>query len=603
MNKTNCTTEAPAFAKASAGKLRTRRLRTALLMTNISFLLAFGWIPQTNGASVVQAAEAVAAEYFCPMHPQIRRNQPGLCPICSMQLVPVEAPASGMDASGGTVRLTSRQVQQGGVKTSEVKRRDLFREVDAAGRVEFDERRMARITAWVPGRLDKLYVSYTGQVVSKGEPMAEIYSPELEVSLKALRIEAKRFLAEKDPEGSLGVSEASSYQAARARLLQFGLTEKEVDEYARSDDSTARVPRVKIRAPISGTVVEKSVEAGQFVEKGAELYRVSDLGKVWVVADVYEDELPGVRPGQEVRIRGSGLPAGGLVGTVAFVEPTLNEKTRTARVRVDVANASGLLKPGAYVSAQVHTFLKSSLSIPEAAVLHSGRRHVAFIAEGNGTFRPVEVTLGERWLSSAGEPSRAGSLGFGAAEERFHELLGGLADGARVVSSGTFLLAAESQFQGAMKKMQESDVMQDDVVGGVVAPERMAPAPVADATQPDWMGDYLQVATALSVDDLASARTHAKSLSRPESGVGEPAATRALALAGAGDLEAARKAFQDLSRAAIRRNGVAGGVHLFHCPMVAGYGYWLQKSDKVSNPYLGTAMPTCGKSALVADAR
>ncbi|MBX3472139.1 MAG: efflux RND transporter periplasmic adaptor subunit [Planctomycetes bacterium] len=284
-------------------------------------------------------ASASDVEFFCPMDPQIVRAEPASCPICGMPLsrrakgAPPELPKGVL----ARVQLTPYRVALADVGTVEVARRPLEVAIDTVGAVAIDERRLARIASRVRGRVDRLFVDFTGVEVREGEPLVWLYSQELYTT-------ARELLAARTAGGPV-------LEAARRRLLLWGLRPAQVERIlARGEPET----HVEVLSPISGTVVSKSVVAGDYVDEGTQMYTVADLSVLWMVARVYEDEAPLVHLGQPVEIRASAYPERTFEGHVSFVDPTIDPATRTVGVRVDVPNGHGLLRPGMSVRARLH---------------------------------------------------------------------------------------------------------------------------------------------------------------------------------------------------------------------------------------------------------
>ncbi len=407
------------------------------------------WNAALVWAGLGEQDEESGTIYWCPMHPQIKKKEPSTCPICNMALVPLEAGAS--DQPPTHLALTVRQVQQAGVVTEPVLRRPLQRTIDTTGRVEIDERRLAKITSWIPGksRIVDLRVNYTGIHVNQGEIMAELYSPEL-ISAQS------EYLIARNAESRLtsrrfSTSDDGLVESSRQKLVYWGLTPAQIDRLAQTGQALDRIP---ISAPIGGTVLTRKVQEGEYVSEGELLFEVADLSELWLIADVYEDELPLVQIGQPVAITVRGLPGETVEGKVAFIDPVVQSASRTVRVRIDIKNADGRLKPGMYARAQIRKELPEQLAVPAGAVLWSGQRSVVLVKRGEGTFEPREVKLGQQWLYPVSKEDQDGrGLEFGSDQRRYHEVLAGLKPGDPVVTSGAFLLNAESQFQSVLTKM------------------------------------------------------------------------------------------------------------------------------------------------------
>lgn len=339
------------------------------------------------------------------------------------------APAS---EPGGAVELSDAEQKSIGVETVEVRRRKLESALVTVGRVEEAETRLTTISARVGGRIDKLFLDFTGADVRRGGPVALIYSPEVASAAEEYRLaleSAGRLGAQARPEA---LAQANDLVAAsRRRLELWGLTPQQIQEIAKAD---APPIQITIHSPVSGTVMERKVTEGQYVREGDVLYALSDLSAVWVKADVYESDLPQVRVGQAAEIAAEGLPAK-LRGRVDFIEPALNPQTRTVAVRIQVANPELRLRPAMFVNVRLGSSAAiEALAVPRSAVLDTGTRKVVYVARGGGVFEPRQVEVG-------------------AAAEEFYPVRSGLEEGERVVTHGSFLIDSQTRLSGGMAGM------------------------------------------------------------------------------------------------------------------------------------------------------
>ena len=440
--------------------------------------------PTGKKAEESASAERAQAEWFCPMHPHVVSEKPGLCPICRMELVKREkAPAAGSapqasttpggevggrkilywydpmapgsrfdkpgkspfmdmqlvpkyadeEPTGGTkgqtgapvVSLSAEAIRATGIATVPVTRQDLKHEIRAVGTIEADETKFERVAARVPGRVERLYVNFTGQQVRRGAPLYALYSPDLVTSQREylLALEQQRRLS---ASGSTEAADSARalVRAARDRLKLWGIGEGQIRELERTGrpQMTLTFP-----SPISGTVLQKSVIEGQYVQEGTELYLLADLSSVWLVAQVYEFELGRLRAGQPAVTTTS--DGRSFEGRIAFIEPVLDQQTRTARVRIVLPNRGGELKPGMFADARLQVPIAEGLSVPRSAVIDTGTRRVVYVETAPGTFQPREVTLGV----TAGDRVA---------------VLDGLKEGEKVVGAANFFIDSQAQLSG-----------------------------------------------------------------------------------------------------------------------------------------------------------
>ena len=315
------------------------------------------------------------------------------------------------------------------IQTTEVARGPLRRTIRTVGTIDYNETALADVTTKFKGWIEKLDVDATGQLVHRGEPLFEIYSPEL-YSAEA------EYLATLNSANDSGASLLR--EAALDKLKFFDISDAQIAEL---DKNRTAKKTLEILAPADGFVIEKDVVQGQMVDAGMKLYRLADLGIVWVFAQVYEQDLPYVQLGQEATVKLSSLPDREFRGRVTYVYPNVDEKTRTARVRLEFENPGYFLKPGMFVSVQILSELEPSvLLVPDSAVLRSGEKNMVFVALPGGKFDPRTVALGPE------------------AENDMYEVVSGLQAGERVVTSGQFMLDSESQLREAIQKMAGAEV-------------------------------------------------------------------------------------------------------------------------------------------------
>ena len=322
----------------------------SVMESNGSFMERIHFI---SPASAEEAKEKKILYWTCGMHPSVKMDKPGKCPICAMDLVPVYEKGAGVEEEGAlaTIELSERARKLAQVKTDIIGFRSLTKDIYTVGLIEYDERLKSLVSAWIPGRIDKLFVDFTGTQVVKGESMVWIYSPDLvstqEEYLLALetleKVRESTFDEVKDGARSL-------LEASKRRLLWWGVTEKQIEELTR--DKKVKQHTI-IYAPVSGTVIEKRPLEGQYVMQGEMIYTVADLSNVWMKANIYEYEMAWVKIGQEVEVTTPTYPGEAFIGKVSFIEPFLDEKTRSVKIRCDIPNHHLKLKPAMYVNARI----------------------------------------------------------------------------------------------------------------------------------------------------------------------------------------------------------------------------------------------------------
>lgn len=395
--------------------------KTLLLILVIGAVAAAGGYLAGQHSHSPAAGSAKKTLYTCGMHPQVIQDHPGNCPICGMKLTPIRGQAGGTT----TISIDPVTVQNMGIRSELVTRGPLRRAVRTVATINFDETTLVDVTTKFNGWIEKLYVDATGQQVHRDDPLFEIYSPEL----YSAQIEYLQALKT----GPVG--DNSLLETARLKLKYYDINDAQIAELEKSREPTKTL---KISAPADGFVMEKTAVEGMMVQSGMKLYRVADLGIVWVYAQVYEQDLPFVKLGQEAVMNLSYLSDRKFRGRVTYIYPSLDEQTRTARVRMEFHNPGYYLKPGMFASVELTTELApDALLVPDLAVLRSGEQNTVFVALEGGKFDPRKVVLGPR-----GEGYR-------------YAVLSGLAEGERVVTSGQFMLDSESQLREAIQKMQE----------------------------------------------------------------------------------------------------------------------------------------------------
>ena len=380
--------------------------------------------PSSPGDAAAPAAEADEIAYWtCPMHPSVKSPEPGQCPICSMDLVAVRR--DGIES--GTISVSPERRQLIGVRTTPVERREVRLSTRTVGRVAYDESALSDVTVKYKGWIGELYADSVGMRVERGEPLFTLYSPELFAAQQELLAAVRS----RGAAAGGAAPDRADYlvRAARMRLKLWDVTDAQIDAIARSGKASEQVPVV---ARTSGFVVEKNVVAGAAVQPGERLLRIAALDPVWVEAELYEPQLAGVTVGQAVRVSFPHLGGAAVEGRVALVYPFLDGGTRTGRARIEIPNPGLELKPEMYAVVVFDADLGERLVVPKEAVLYAGERRFVFVDLGDGRLAPREVTLGV----TAGDAV---------------EIASGLEEGETVVTSGNFLIAAESRLKTAIE--------------------------------------------------------------------------------------------------------------------------------------------------------
>ncbi|HSM13092.1 MAG TPA: efflux RND transporter periplasmic adaptor subunit [Thermoanaerobaculia bacterium] len=413
--------------------------------------------------------------WTCGMHPEVIQDHPGQCPICGMDLVPIEAgtgpvegdrkilfyrnpmdptitspvPARdemGMDyvpvysdevgeaaSQGATVTIDPGVVQNMNVQTAEVERRDLARKIRTVGYLDYDQEKMVSVTTKYAGFVEKVYVNYIGEPVRRGQPLYEVYAPELVQTQRELLAAlgfARRL--EGTSEEARGRAEAL-VDAARSRLAFWDITAGQIEALEESGEPRRTLTVV---APAGGVVMMRMAGLeGMAIRPGMELFHIADLSTLWLSVEVFEDQLAWLREESEAEISLSYFPGEMFRGRIRFVEPQVNEKTRTVGLRVEVPNRDGRLRAGMYATVQfAPVMVENAVVVPSQAVLRTGERDLVVVALGEGRFAPREVRLGVEG-------------------DHFQQVLDGVEPGERVVTSAQFLLDSESNLREAIQKL------------------------------------------------------------------------------------------------------------------------------------------------------
>ena len=632
-----------------------RAVVAALFVLVLGFVAGRSCRPEAprETAPVDGTPSAQATVWTCSMHPQVRLPAPGKCPICFMDLIPATSGGDDEDVDSRVLRMSESAMALAEIETALVERRVVAHEVDMVGKIAFDETRVATITSWVSGRLDRLFVDYTGVSVRANDHLVEIYSPTLYSAQQEL---LQAIATAKKLEGSsldvLRTTSDRTVVSAREKLRLYGISDDQILEITERGTPDRHVT---IRAPIGGVVVHKNALEGMYVDEGSQIYTIADLSKVWVLLEAYESDLPWLRYGQDVEFAVQAYPGEKFHGRIAFIDPVLDDRTRTVKIRLNVDNSGGRLKPEMFVSATAQAVLTThgrvvdedlagkwmcpmhpevvadgpaectecgmdlvaaselgfvaqpdqggSLVIPHTAPLVTGKRGIVYVRlpdREKPTFEGREIALGPR----AGE---------------WYVVHDGVVEGERVVVKGNFKIDSELQIRARPSMMSPADASSapdpehETAVLSVPAEFKRRLGGVVDA--------YLALQRGLADDrdDQAAADAIVTVLDQVEmAGLDEaaheawmarlgPLRTSALKVAGARDIDARRVALSPLTQRLITvletfgYQRAEGAVGIFHCPMALdGDGAdWLQQADRTANPYYGSSMLRCGSRTSI----
>jgi len=494
--------------------------------------------------------------WTCTMHPSVHSKDPGKCPICSMDLVPVmkKGAAAKLEKSGpAEFAVPVERQQQIGVTYATAAVRPLRKTLRAFGVVEPDKRKVWMFVARTDGYVQQLFVASPGEVVARGTPLLSLHSPDLLAAQRELIMLARQ------PEKS-----ADLLEAARARLRQWGVSVAQIEQLER-DGKPGEI--FTLESPFRGVVERVSAAQGASVKVGDPLVSVEDLSVVWFWADVYETELSFLKPGQKVAVTTAAHPDAPVEGTISLVDPFIDPIKRTARARIDIPNPDFALRPGMYADATFTLDAGSGLAVPVDAVMPTGSRNIVFVDRGGGRLQPRSIAL-------------AGKFG------DFYAVKSGLSAGDRVVSSANFLIDAESKVQGALRDFSGEEPGAEpggdgDVLSRIVE-------------------TYLALHGDLAADKLDSAQDLARQLREESAGLpSESSLRRAVEDFHPASLDEARNGFGRLSAVllgALKSAPVQRRLYVMRCPMWnSSPGEWVQVGKKVENPFMGQSMATCGE--------
>ncbi|MCH8557890.1 MAG: efflux RND transporter periplasmic adaptor subunit [Balneolia bacterium] len=524
--------------------------------------------------------------WTCSMHPSVREDGPGICPICAMDLIP--ASASGEDEGDFAMVMSESAVRLAEIQTVAAERMVPEKEIRLPGRVVADERNLSSITAHFPGRITRLDVNFTGMEVRRGDVLATIYSPELVAAQREL-LEAIRF-----EESNPGMTEA-----AKSKLRQWELSENEIERIIESGDVQREIA---VTAPASGVVIQRNVARNDYVQTGTVMFEIADLSNVWLQFEVYEDDISWILRGDAITFATRSNPGTTYETIAEFVDPVLNEQNRTVAVRASYSNNEGNLRPGQILSGTLKAAYhgEPQVMIPASSVLWTGPRSVVYVHDTSADgfrFEAREVEIG----------ARAGD---------FFAVHSGIEEGEHVVSNGAFKIDSEMQLSDRFSMMNRNVLAPED-------PHEREIEDVSEGVSDEFRSEftalvetYLDVKDALVESDFETASELTGEMVAQLEAIGEHRNDgdahmlwmetygniegHLSAAAEAGDIEALRGEFRflsDLFVDAVKAFGIEGVVYQQYCPMAFDDegGYWLSREDQIMNPYLPETMLMCGE--------
>ncbi|MDR1964488.1 MAG: efflux RND transporter periplasmic adaptor subunit [Planctomycetaceae bacterium] len=550
--------------------------KTVLLIVVALLGGGIGWFiaqHQHTASSAAGSAERKILFYQSPMHPWITSDKPGKCTICGMALAPVyegdTTAVNAMEGNSDFIKLADATASIIGVATTPVRMAPLHRTLRVAGVTSDDETRHRILSARVPGRIEELHVNQIGVEVLHHQPLAVIYSPDV--------LTAQRLYLENRRVGASGAVSASEIASSREKLLAFGLVDDDIQKLEQTEKPDATLV---IRAPFDGTVVSRKAYEGQYVDVNDELFEIGDFSSLWFIFDAYERDLPLLKLGQEVDVTLTSLPGETMTAPIAFIDPNLNESTRTVRVRVVLPNPLRRILHRQTANGIVHIESAPTLLIPRSALLYTREQPAAYVDLGGGVYQFRQLTLGQIGDTDA-------------------EILGGVNDGEKVVTQAALLIDSQSQLAHIATGS-----------GSTMESEEPESVPIVTLTTPttlppELIETVLKITEALAADHLAD---YQKYLPAVQAAVQQTTETVhdilmpfAEKLVSGTDLKEARRPFEPFSNAVadIVRTQPASErqAKIFQCPMspVLGTARWIQKDNaETRNPFFGSEMLNCG---------
>ena len=558
--------------------LNNRFLQLSLVLIVGLFL---GWLifkPDTTSKLEHSHEQGEETTYTCSMHPQIRQNEPGKCPICGMDLIPLAQKSDKGESSPFVHTMSPEAIALANVQTQLIKTVSPEHEIYLTGKVAINEQRLAVITANYSGRIEKLFIDFTGQAVNKGQKLASIYSPELVTAQKEL-IEAAKY---KDINPVL-------YNAAREKLRLWKITESQITEI---ENSGVVLTELDVYSDQTGIVIRREIAKGDYINKGTVLFEIADLGNVWILLDAYESDLSFMRIGQKISFTVASVPGKDFTSSISFIDPLINQQTRTAAVRAEINNPQQMLKPEMFVRAKIKASLsvkEKTLVIPKTSVLWTGKRSVVYVRVPDAEFPAFEMR----------------EITLGAYLGEYYIVESGLNEGEEIVTNGVFSIDAAAQLSGNYSMMNR---VSDNTIA---VPDRFSDLLT------DFVNQYFDLKNSLVQSDFQLSQSNAEkleaALNEIEMNLLDDEAHniwmqhyRALKkqielFVKANDIGNQRAVFSSLSNQLIETANLFRlkfeTVFVVYCPMaIKDKGaYWLSEFEEIKNPYFGDAMLRCGE--------
>ena len=560
--------------------------------------LFLGWIIFSNSSHdhIEQSSNRKLNEVWtCSMHPQIRQPESGNCPICGMELIPLPYDVDHSDPTA--INMSPTAMQLANVQTAIVSKQNAVKEISLNGKVQIDERYISTQTAHIPGRIERLLVNYSGEKVKKGQTLAYVFSPDLINAQKEL-FEAQKI---KDVQPAI-------YTAAITKLKNWKLSDAQIENILDSKKIRENFP---IYSEFSGTISNKKVELGDYISKGAALFEIANLNKLWILFDVYERDLELVKVGNEVTYRLQSLPSKEFTGKISFIDPIIDPITRVATARLEVKNNSGSLKPEMFAIGNIKSTLSNNdntIIVPKSAVMWTGKRSIVYVK--NNTNNGVSFSLKEIVLGA--------SLG------NSYTVIRGLKEGEEIVTHGAFSIDASAQLAGkpSMMRPEGGNAMSGHNHGAekenidVAIQTKTLNADAKKAVEVILLS-YFKLKDFLVKDDFInfkheivifdnSIQNTNMSLFNGESHLLWMKYSNSLkniikSMREAKDIVEYRNHFVELSKTIIEVSKsfkpIKDTLYVQNCPM-ANHDMgadWLSKSNEILNPYFGKSMLKCGE--------